>query len=272
MVSSLIDQETKWWKTSVVRALFLPFKVDTILKIPLSQNLPEDNLIWIGNKRGVFTVKSAYHIAANLQDGIDVGECSFEDSNAYLWKNLRKLKLPAKIKIFSWRACVDGLSVNVKLVERGIKSDFDYPVCGEEPESLIHALVSCDFALSSIWHNQNLIVHNECGLSPLQVWEMAKGVVKDFQEANPIYLSTKQPSNGGWVAPPPGFFKINVDGVSSLDGQGVLGVGVIIRDAKGGVVIALSKALPMHYPAEWTELYGARCSFGSGNGCPAGHL
>ena len=31
MVSSLIDQETKWWKTSVVRALFLPFEADAIL-------------------------------------------------------------------------------------------------------------------------------------------------------------------------------------------------------------------------------------------------
>ena len=42
---------------------------------------------------------------------------------------------------------MDGLPVYVKMVERGIKSDFDCPVCGEEPESLIHALVSCDFAL-----------------------------------------------------------------------------------------------------------------------------
>ena len=45
---------------------------------------------------------------------------------------------------------MDGLPVNVKMVERGIKSDFDCPVCGEEPESLLHALVSCDFALS-VW-------------------------------------------------------------------------------------------------------------------------
>ena len=78
MVSSLIDQETKWWKTSVVRALFLPFEADIILKIPLSQNLPKDNLIWIGNKRGAFFFKSAYHIATNLQDGTDVGECSLK--------------------------------------------------------------------------------------------------------------------------------------------------------------------------------------------------
>ena len=52
MVSSLIDQETKWWKPNVVRTLFLPFEADTILKIPLSQNLLADSLIWIGNKRG----------------------------------------------------------------------------------------------------------------------------------------------------------------------------------------------------------------------------
>lgn len=58
MVSSLIDS-TKRWKINVVRALFLPFEADTILKIPLSHNMPEDKLIWIGNKRGVFIVKSA---------------------------------------------------------------------------------------------------------------------------------------------------------------------------------------------------------------------
>ena len=46
-----------------------------------------------------------------------------------------------------------------------------------------------------------------------------------------------------------------MDGASSLDGHKVLGVGVIIRDAEGGVVAALRKALPMHYPAEWTELF-----------------
>ena len=61
MVSSLIDQETKWWKPNVVRMLFLPFEADTILKIPLSQNLPADSLIWIGNKRGVHCQKCILH-------------------------------------------------------------------------------------------------------------------------------------------------------------------------------------------------------------------
>ena len=51
------------------------------------------------------------------------------------------------------------------------------------------------------------------------------------------------------------FFKSNVDGALSLDVHGVLGMGVIIRDAKGGVVDALSKALPMHCSAKWIELF-----------------
>ena len=70
----------------MVRALFLPFEADTILKIPLSQNLPKDTLIWIGNKRGVFTVKSAYFIATKLQVYKDMGESSSEDSNALFGK------------------------------------------------------------------------------------------------------------------------------------------------------------------------------------------
>jgi len=45
MVSSLIDPDTKWWKTEVLRSTFLPFEVETILKTPLSHNQLEDKLI-----------------------------------------------------------------------------------------------------------------------------------------------------------------------------------------------------------------------------------
>ena len=74
MVSSLVDNDTKWWKVDVVRSIFLPFEANTILKIPLSYNLPEDSLIWIGNKKGTFTVKSTYHIASSMVDSDEDGE------------------------------------------------------------------------------------------------------------------------------------------------------------------------------------------------------
>ena len=85
------------------------------------------------------------------------------------------------------------------------------------------------FAISwSIWHNRNLCAHNKKSLSPLQIWEMARSFVEDFQDANLVLSPTKQPSNRGWESPPSGFFKINVDGATSLDGLGVSRVGVII--------------------------------------------
>ena len=46
-----------------------------------------------------------------------------------------------------------------------------------------------------------------------------------------------------------------MDGASSIDGSGISGVGVIVRDETGRVFVALCKALPLHYPADWAELF-----------------
>ena len=101
MVSSLIDLTTKWWRADVINTTFLPFEAETILKIPLSRNLPEDKLIWMGNNWGEFTVKSAYHIAYRLVEEKEDVESSWGDPLKPLWKCLWHLNLPAKIKIFA---------------------------------------------------------------------------------------------------------------------------------------------------------------------------
>ena len=101
MVSSLIDEDTRGWKVEKVRRFFLPFEAETILNIPLSFSLPEDSIMWMGNKRGVFTVKSAYYVALLLVEKSEVGECSTSDCRTHLWKKMWQLRLPAKIRIFS---------------------------------------------------------------------------------------------------------------------------------------------------------------------------
>ena len=68
MVSSLIDEETRHWKVEMVKRFFLPFEAESIINIPFSYNLPDDSIIWLGNKRGVFTVRSAYYIALPIVD------------------------------------------------------------------------------------------------------------------------------------------------------------------------------------------------------------
>ena len=85
MVSSLINPMTKWWNVDLIRTTFLPFEAETILKIPLSRTLLEDKIIWIGNRRGEFSVKSAYHIAYGLIEANDCGESSSGDPCKPLW-------------------------------------------------------------------------------------------------------------------------------------------------------------------------------------------
>ncbi|XP_075633509.1 uncharacterized protein LOC142605970 [Castanea sativa] len=155
MVSSLINPVTRWWKADSVRALFLPFEADTILKIPLSFNLHDDNIICIGNRKGEFYVKSAYFIAVNLLESSEAVECSSGDPNSALWKNLWKLELPEKFKIFSWRAYLNGLPILVNMQLRGLCTNYTCPVCDEEVECLTHSLITCDFALSvlALWQD-----------------------------------------------------------------------------------------------------------------------
>ena len=134
----------------MIRATFLPFEAKTILKIPLSHTLLEDKIIWIGNRRGEFSVKSAYHIAYGLIEANDCGESSSGDPCKPLWKRLWLLNLLAKIKVFAWRACVNGLPTMEAIFSRGISQSMACPVCGNDAETIDHALLRCDFS-SLVW-------------------------------------------------------------------------------------------------------------------------
>lgn len=100
MVSSLIDENTRRWRVDRVRVLFYPFKARTILNMPLSYSVPDDSIIWIGSKRGVFTIKIAYYVALPLVEEPGLGECSTGDYRAPFWRKMWHLKLLAKVRIF----------------------------------------------------------------------------------------------------------------------------------------------------------------------------
>ena len=83
---------------------------------------------------------------------------------------------------------------------------------------------------------------------------MARSSIEDFSDATHTALSTfRPPISCCWSPPPPGVFKINVDGASS-NLEGISSIGVIIRDCKGETVVVLCKPLQSHYPAELVEV------------------
>ena len=65
----------------MVKNNFLPHEAKTILSIPISQNLPDDTLVWAWTKKDTFTVKSPYHVAHGwLVEGRGTG-AEGEESN-----------------------------------------------------------------------------------------------------------------------------------------------------------------------------------------------
>ncbi|XP_023893347.1 uncharacterized protein LOC112005329 [Quercus suber] len=146
MVASLIDEDTKWWKSDLVRSIFLPFEADSILKIPISYNLPDDQLIWLGNKRGSFSVKSASYIAMRIAEANCMGESITVHSQPPFWKKIWHLNVPPKVWIFAWRVCNNGLPTMLALRCRGLNSSGFCPLCDKELESIQHALFLCPHA------------------------------------------------------------------------------------------------------------------------------
>jgi len=61
-----------------------------------------------------------------------------------------------------------------------------------------------------------------------------------------------------WTAPPPGVFKINVDGATS-ENERNSSVGVVIRDATGAVHVACCKYLQGQYSVEEVEALAMEC-------------
>ena len=83
---------------------------------------------------------------------------------------------------------------------------------------------------------------------------MAKNLIEEFNEAAFTDLYTPRPSHlYSWSLPPPGVFKIKVDG-SSSDLEESSSIGVIIRDCKGQTVAAFYKPFQSHFTAELVEV------------------
>ena len=63
------------------------------------------------------------------------------------------LSLPAKIiRIFSWKACMDGLPTRLDLAKRGLNIEAKCPLYEKALESTSHALIYYD-KLGDVWWN-----------------------------------------------------------------------------------------------------------------------
>ncbi|GMN38711.1 hypothetical protein TIFTF001_007940 [Ficus carica] len=91
------------WNHARISELFLSIDRELILSIPLSVRRRNDYLVWHFDPRGIYTVRSGYHL--EMEDKLFA--CSSSGSSSKLWwKKLWAAKIPNKIKI---HACVHSM-------------------------------------------------------------------------------------------------------------------------------------------------------------------
>jgi hypothetical protein len=103
-VDELINSVDLTWDADLVRSIFWGIDATRILQIPITWGR-EDCVAWHFNRSGLFSVRSAYHGQWKMKYGARLnGASSGGASNIQTWKNLWKLHLPGKIRVFRWRS------------------------------------------------------------------------------------------------------------------------------------------------------------------------
>lgn len=103
----------------------------------------------MGNKNGSFTVKSTYYVAAKIIEKGEHEEGISNSSTLPIWRKIWQLKVPPKVKIFVWRACMNGLPTTYNLRYRGVSSASFCSLCDRCKESTTHALLHYTHAIKT---------------------------------------------------------------------------------------------------------------------------
>lgn len=103
----------------------------------------------------------------------------------------------------------------------------------------------------AIWHNRNVTRHSGKRRNG-RSWSAQH--IEEYKEANEGMesIATMAEVRGTWIPPPENVFKVNVD-AADFKSQKTVGVGVIIRDDKGRLEVAMSKKINAPLGAMETE-------------------
>ncbi|XP_057453128.1 uncharacterized protein LOC130744990 [Lotus japonicus] len=124
-----------------------------VMQIPITRS-SSDFLIWAATRDGILTTKSAYHfICHQLQVGRPSSSLGCDRDG--LWRDIWKLKSIPRCKDMAWRICHGFLPTTQCLARRGVQLEPVCPMCGEDEESIAHALIFCP-QVSPIWFMSSL--------------------------------------------------------------------------------------------------------------------
>lgn len=143
-VEDLICQSSKMWNVPLLESLFDDETVQAIIQIDIPSSPYPDQMCWIPNRSGDFSVKSAYYTDQSPRFDETI------DPNSSLLSRIWKSKLLERLKTFLWR-CIVGALPTKQILATKFPIDSDCCLlCNSEVESIDHVFIHCPLA-RAIW-------------------------------------------------------------------------------------------------------------------------
>ncbi|KAL0321165.1 UNVERIFIED_CONTAM: hypothetical protein Sradi_5378000 [Sesamum radiatum] len=246
-VAELIESTDRSWNKELVEDLFWLEDATTILSILLGRSPLNDEQVWHYTKSGIFSVKSAYHVACRLFRDRCSSFAGSSGSGAKEWSFLWGTMVPNKVKVFLWRLSCDALPTAENLTRRKCSNDMSCSTCGggyrwemgaaewiqRVREKVDHGQFNLfGMVCWMIWFRRNKYAMEKMNMDPLAVVCSAKSLLNDFNNSVVKNERERPAKDTKWKPPDHGCIKINFDAATFKDRTGI-GVGVVARDDSG---------------------------------------
>jgi ribonuclease HI len=139
-VHDLLSHNEKAWDSNKIHSIFPTCVANSILAVPLFDDVVDDQLVWDDDMHGNYSVKSGYNLL--LHTTIE-GVITQENAD---WKWLWKIHAPPKSKHLLWRICKGCLPTRTRLKERHVQCPASCPLCETEDEDDWHFIYGCEYS------------------------------------------------------------------------------------------------------------------------------
>jgi ribonuclease HI len=137
-VNQLLCSNEKVWDNNKIHSIFPSHIANSILAVPLFNDVEEDHLVWDDDIHGNYNVKSGYNLL--LEPTIEaVTRQGKED-----WKWIWNIKAPPKAKHLLWRICKGCLPTRTRLRERHVQCPIICPLCELAEGDDLHFMLGCE--------------------------------------------------------------------------------------------------------------------------------
>ena len=130
LVRELIDHTSATWDTTKLHEFFTQADREAIMAIPLCNRRQPDFWAWHYDRKGIFTVRSAYRMLITRRVLMENAGRSNSREQEKEWSSLWQIQVPSKIRVFLWRLARHSLPSADVLQRRNMADHNTCALCG----------------------------------------------------------------------------------------------------------------------------------------------